>query len=123
MSEVERRLAKARENLVFGRHALSGNFPSEAGRAAYMAAYHSALAFIAARTGKLPKTHSGTRSEFTRLAQTEPTLVRSLSTFLGRAYELKAFADYDQTAPVTPEGAEDSLTEAAIFVDAIATII
>jgi uncharacterized protein (UPF0332 family) len=109
--------------MIFGRHALAGNFASEAGRSAYMAAYHAAQAFIAERTGTVPKTHSGTRSEFTRLAQTEPKLPRALSSFLGRAYELKAFADYSQTAPVGPEAAKEALDEAAHFIQAITNVI
>jgi len=120
VTDIERRLQKARESLAYARHALAGDFAAEAGRAAYMAAYHAAQAFTLSRTGKLPKTHSGARSEFSRLAQAEPAISRTYAAFLGRAYELKAFADYDQAQPVTSAGAADAINEAGCFVELIA---
>jgi uncharacterized protein (UPF0332 family) len=88
-----------------------------------MAAYHVAQALILSRTGKIPKTHAGTRSEFTRLAQTEPTLTRNVTAFLTTAYELKAFADYDQAEPVSAASAEQALAEATRFIAAIAALL
>ena len=52
MSDAARRIVKPRENLGFSRYTLAGAYPEAAGRSAYMAAYHAALAFIVARTGK-----------------------------------------------------------------------
>jgi uncharacterized protein (UPF0332 family) len=72
MNDAERHIVRAREGLVFARYALAGGYTDEAGRSAYMSAYHAALAFIATRTGKSPKTHGGARSEFGRLARDEP---------------------------------------------------
>ena len=69
MSAAEPHILKARESLAFARYALAGEYTQEAGRSAYMAAYHAAMALIVARTGRSPKTHSGTRSEFARLAR------------------------------------------------------
>lgn len=74
MSDAERHILKARENLESARYALPGDHTEEAGRSAYMAAYRAALAFTGARDGKSPKTHSGTRSEFARLARDEPRI-------------------------------------------------
>ncbi len=68
MTDAKRRLQKADSSLAFARHALAGGFAAQAGRAAYMAAYHAAQAHNLSRTGRAPKTHSGARSEFTRLA-------------------------------------------------------
>lgn len=76
MNDAEPHITKARENIVFARYALTGNYTEEAGRRAYMAAYHAAMAFIVSRTGKSPKTHSGARSEFGRLAREEPRISR-----------------------------------------------
>jgi uncharacterized protein (UPF0332 family) len=58
VSDAEGHIVKARESLEFAKYALAGEYTDEAGRGAYMAAYHAALAFISARTGKSPKTHS-----------------------------------------------------------------
>jgi uncharacterized protein (UPF0332 family) len=86
-------IVKARENLEFARNALAGEYAEEAGRSAYMAAFHAALAFIAFRTGKSPGTHSGTRSEFARLARDERRIHRDQVSLLGWSYELKNVAD------------------------------
>ena len=76
MNDAARHIVKARESLGFARYALAGEYTEEAGRSAYMAAYHAALAFTAARSGKSPRTHSGARSEFARLAREEPRVSR-----------------------------------------------
>ena len=68
---------------------LAASYTGEAARSAYMAAFHSAQAFIISRTGKAPKTHSGTRSEFARLARSEPGIARSQVSMLGWSYELR----------------------------------
>ena len=43
----------------------------EAGRAAYLVAFHAAQALIFERTGGTPKTHQGVRWQFGALARTE----------------------------------------------------
>jgi len=69
-------------------------FFEAAGRAAYLAAYHTAQAFILTRTDKVAKTHSGVRSEFARIAKDDPRIERKLASFLAQAYNLKVVADY-----------------------------
>jgi uncharacterized protein (UPF0332 family) len=44
----------------------------DAGRAAYLAAFHAAEALIFERTGKVPKTHKGVNIEFLRLTKDDP---------------------------------------------------
>jgi len=51
-----------------------------AGRAAYLAAFHAAQAFIFESTGKAAKSHNGVRSEFARLTRAEARLDRSFPT-------------------------------------------
>lgn len=87
-----------------------------------MAAYHAALAFIAARTGKSPKTHSGVRSEFARLAREEPRVSREQVSLLGWSYELKNVADYEQEATVSVAEAERAIGEASQLVEMIAAL-
>lgn len=123
MSQADSLIVKARENIAFARYALAGEYTDEAGRSAYMAAYHAALAFIFARTGKSPKTHSGTRSEFARLARDEPRISREQVSLLGWSYELKSVADYDQEHTVSLADAERAINEALQLVDTIAPLI
>jgi uncharacterized protein (UPF0332 family) len=122
VSDAESHIVKARESLGFARYALAGKYTEEAGRSAYMAAYHAALAFISARSGKSPKTHSGTRSEFAHLAREEPRISREQVSLLGWSYELKNVADYGQKATVSLAEAERAIEEAAQLVETIATL-
>jgi len=116
-------LAKARETLEFARYALAGGYSEEAGRSAYMAAYHAALAFIAARTGTSPKTHSGTRSEFGRLARAESRITREQVSLLGWTYELKNASDYGLPHTVMPEDAERAIDGAARLIETVTGIV
>lgn len=123
MNEAEGHLAKARDNIVFARYALAGDYAEEAGRSAYMAAFHAANAFIIARTGKAPKTHSGLRREFARLTREEPRISREQVSLLGWSYELKNAADYEQGHRVSLAEAERAIEEALRLIEAIAAII
>ncbi len=60
---------KARQSLVEARAVADIRLFEAAGRAAYLATYHAAQAFILARTDKVAKTHSGVRSQFARVAK------------------------------------------------------
>lgn len=60
-------LKRARRFLTEAQAIASIELPEAAGRAAYIAAYHVAQAFIFERAGKIAKTHNGVRSEFARL--------------------------------------------------------
>ena len=88
-----------------------------------MAAYHAALAFIAARTGGAPKTHSGARTEFARLARDEPRVAREQVSLLAWSYELKNIADYEQEATISQAEAERAIAEAARLVETIAALV
>jgi uncharacterized protein (UPF0332 family) len=116
-------IALARRNLSFARYALAGGYADKACRAAYLAGSHPALAFIFARSGKSPKTHSGTRSEFVRMARDEPQLTHEQIAFLGWTYELKTSADFGQDLPVPLAEAERAIAEASRMVDGIAAIL
>lgn len=123
MSEAEPHIVKARESPEFARYALAGDYTEEAGRSDYMAAYHAAMAFIVARTAKSPRTHSGARGEFARLAREESRIGRDQVSLLGWAYELKSAADYEQEATVSVAEAERAIKEASQLVETIAALI
>jgi uncharacterized protein (UPF0332 family) len=123
VSNGDPHIIKARESLAFSRYALAGEYTEEAGRSAYMAAYHAAMAFIVTRTGKSPKTHSGARSEFGRLAREETGISREQVSLLGWSYELKNAADYEQGATVSLRDAERAIEEASQLVETIAILV
>jgi len=116
-------IGKARALLEQARYLLAGDFIDGAGRDAYMASFHAALAFIVQQTGKEPKTHSGTRSEFARLARDDHRLDRAFTTFLSRGFVLKVAADYDHEEPLAVAETGQLIDEAARMVDAIAAIL
>ncbi len=117
MTVGDTHLEKARTSLAFARFTLGGGYAEEAGRGAYMAAFHAAMAFIEARTGKHPKTHKGVRIEFTALAKNEAEITADQIRVLGWTYEMKSVADYSLSAEATVEEVEDSIREATGLVD------
>jgi hypothetical protein len=63
------------------------------------------------------------RSEFARVARTEPWLGQAFSRFLATAYEVKSFADY-ATEPqnVSSEAARAAIESAERMIDSIADV-
>ena len=118
-------LDKARQTFAGSARVAAINLPVAAGRAAYLAAYHAAQAFIFDRTGKISKTHSGARSEFARLAKDGPLIDRAFTAFLAQAYTLKEIADYGvgPDARVTIAEAREAIETAARFVDEMSCLI
>jgi uncharacterized protein (UPF0332 family) len=123
--EAERSLEKADQCLATGRAELGINLSSEAGRNAYLAAFHAARAFIFERTDRLLRRHESVQREFTRLAEHEPGIDKDFPVFLTQAYNLKAVADYE-TGPgsiVPPQRAAAALDTATRFVDCIRRLL
>jgi uncharacterized protein (UPF0332 family) len=96
-----------------------------AGREAYLAAYHTAEAFLHHRTGKIAKTHRGLRSEFARLARGEPRIDPEFVRFLANAYEIKSIADYfsEPDTHVSLDQAHLTIEAAGRLIDCIAGLI
>lgn len=118
-------LEKARELLEQAEAVLRIGFPAAAGRAAYLAGYHAAQALIFEREDRVLKTHGGVRAEFNRLIKDDARFDIELRAFLGRAYNLKAIADYE-TGPnstVSLERAAEALSVAHRFVAMIEKLI
>lgn len=92
--EAKEHLDKARRCLTRARTILAAGVGEDAGRNAYLAAFHAAQALIAERTGKDSKTHRGVHTQFARLTRNEPRLGRELRQFLPQAYDIKSIADY-----------------------------
>jgi uncharacterized protein (UPF0332 family) len=88
-------LRKARQCLGYARVNFGVGLGNDAGRNAYLCAFHSAQAFIFERTGKVAKSHQGVHTEFNRLAKDEPRINLDVRRFLPQAYNLKAVADYE----------------------------
>ena len=93
--ESQRYLEKAGQCLSNAHANLGIGLGNDAGRNAYLAAFHAAQALIFERAGKIAKTHRGVQSEFTRLAKDQPGLDKDFPVFLTQAYNLKAVADYE----------------------------
>ena len=118
-------LVKARELLEEAEAVLAVKRYNAAGRAAYLAAFNAAQALISERTDRSVKTHRGVRTELHRITKDDPRFDPELRTFLARAYQLKAIADYE-TGPgshITPEQATRAIEEAREFLDAVVALI
>lgn len=88
-------LEKARELLEQAETVLRVGYADAAGRTAYLAGYHAAQALIFEREDRVFKTHKGVHGEFARHARDDLRVDADLRAFLGRAYQLKAIADYE----------------------------
>jgi len=77
------------------------------------------------KQGRSPKSHSDVQSEFALLVRDEPVIDRDLRAFLGRAYNLKAIADYETGpgAKVSTTQATEAIAAARGFVAAIVGLI
>jgi len=123
--EATRYLEKAQKCLTSAKTSLTVNLTNDAGRSAYLAAFHAAQALIFERTGKIAKTHRGVNFEFARLVRDTPQLDDGLPRFLQRAYNLKAVADYE-TGPdsdIEPVRAAAAVADARNFVAAIRCVL
>lgn len=104
---------------------LGVNLHEDAGRAAYLASFHAAQAFIFENLGKVFKTHKGVQSEFLRLTKDDSRFGSGLRVFLSQAYNLKAIADYEEgeDSPLFAERSAAAIETAARFVDCIAVLL
>src|SRR5690242_1757037 len=73
---------------------LSAKLYEDAARAAYLACFQVAQAYIFERSGKASKSHHGVQTEFFRLSKDDVTIDQGLRRFLSEAYAFKAVADY-----------------------------
>ena len=122
--EIGEHLDKARECLARAKIILGAGVGEDAGRDAYMAAFHAAQALILARFGRVVKTHRGVHRLFSQLAKNE-TRLRAFSRFLSQAYNLKDIADYElgPEAAVPLDRASAAIDMAERFVDRAAEIL
>jgi uncharacterized protein (UPF0332 family) len=118
-------LAKGADLLERAPALLAQNFTDEAGRAAYLAGFHTVQAFLFEKTARSPKTHNGVQTEFARLTKDEPAVDREVRAFLSKTYNLKAIADYE-TGPgskVTHQQATEAIEAAKSFVTTVTALI
>jgi uncharacterized protein (UPF0332 family) len=96
-------------------------WPDESARAASLAAFHAAQALIFEQTNKAPKTHHGVHQQFARLTRQASALDAELHGFLGRAYNMKAAADYgtDPGMQINRDRAAAAAETAKRFVSAV----
>ena len=93
--ETAQFLEKARRLLHDAAAMLAIDLNEAAGRTAYLAGFHAAQAFLSEQTGRTVKTHKGVHAEFQRLTKDDAHFGPELWSFLSRAYNWKAIADYE----------------------------
>ena len=123
--EADRFLRKARRHLARANIMLGVNLHEDAGRAAYLASFHAAQAFIFEGIGKVFKTHKGVQSEFLRLTRDDSRFGSEFRVFLSQAYNLKSIADYEEgeDSPFFAERSAAATETSARFVDFIAGLL
>lgn len=123
--ESGRFLAKSEKLLAEAEVMIGVGLNDAAGRTAYLAGFHAAQAYVFERLGGVVKTHNGLQSEFLRLTRGDDRLGPSARSFLSRAYNLKAIADYETgpDAEITPDRARSAVRGAQAFVTQVAAAI
>jgi uncharacterized protein (UPF0332 family) len=86
-------IEQARECLRRAHVIHAAGIGEDAGRNAYMAAFHGAQALVFERLGRVAKTHRGIRTLISGFAKGQPEL-REFSQFLTQSYDLKQTVDY-----------------------------
>jgi uncharacterized protein (UPF0332 family) len=123
--QAERFLHNADDHLGRGQAMIAARLNDDAGRAAYLAAFHAAQAIIFERTGKVYKSHKGVNIEFLRLTKNDPHFSPEQRGFLSKAYDFKAVADYDTgpIAEVSSQEAVDAVEAARKFVATVRRVL
>ena len=123
--QAERFLQNADDHLERGRTMIADGLNYDAGRAAYLAAFHAAQALIFERIGKAFKSHKGVNIEFLRLTKDDPRFPPEQRGFLSKAYDFKAVADYDTglITEVSSQEAADAVEAARKFVATIRHVL
>ena len=112
------RLERAREDLLAGANALnSGDFRVCANRA-YYAIFHACRAMLVLR-GMDFKKHSAVIAHFRLEYVKTGVFGAELSKILGKAFEIRTEADYEDFFIISREDVEKQLANANTFVDAI----
>ena len=88
--------------LARGLRMLEADLIEDAGRAAYLAAFHASQALIQERENRTLKTHRGVQSEFFKLIRDDASVPADLRGFVSPAYAFKTIADYDPLTSVPP---------------------
>jgi uncharacterized protein (UPF0332 family) len=104
---------------------LEADLVEDAGRAAYLAAFHAAQALIYQRQNRVLKTHHGVQSEFSKLVKDDPSIPADLRGFVSRAYSFKTIADYDPltSVPPTAEDARTAIETAGRLIEEVVRLI
>jgi len=123
--ETEKFLDIAHNMLGRGLRMLEADLIEDAGRAAYLTAFHAAQALIHERENRTLKTHRGVQSEFSKLIRDDLSIPADLRGFVSRAYAFKTIADYDPLTSVLPtqEDARIAIETAGRFVEEILRLI
>jgi uncharacterized protein (UPF0332 family) len=123
--ETEKFLDIAHNMLGRGLRMLEADLIEDAGRAAYLTAFHAAQALIHERENRTLKTHRGVQSEFSKLIRDDLSIPADLRGFVSRAYAFKTIADYDPLTSVLPtqEDARIAIDTAGRFVEEILRLI
>ena len=122
--EVAAHIEVARGDLTDAKKLASLGFIKIAARCTYRAAFHPAEAYIFERNAKVTKTHSGVRTELSRLLKGTPFVGEPLPAFLARSYRFKEISDYGKPGDIVTEAEMRGAIEGAErFVDRIVEML
>lgn len=87
---------------------------------AYYAMFHAVRAIFLQTTGSSPKKHASVVSQFSLLSRDRRVEFRRAAENLRDIQDRRIRADYNDTARISPEAAEDALRKSTEFLDLVA---
>jgi uncharacterized protein (UPF0332 family) len=113
---AERQLAQAER-------ALKAELFEMAAREAYLVALSATRAIIFEKTGNAPKTHSGARTQLSKLIRDGLAIDAAFMSFLASGFEIKSDVDYGPVTPIRKESAEHAIAKARQFLVAAKAVL
>jgi uncharacterized protein len=116
---IKYRLEQAETALGDARFLLEGDrSPQGIVNRAYYAMFYAALALLQ-KIGMVPSKHTGVISLFDTEFALKGLFPKELSRSFHKAFELRQVSDYRTFKPISKENAQETLSKAAYFVDAV----
>lgn len=116
---IKYRLEQAKTAVEDARFLLEGSrSPQSVVNRAYYAMFYAALALLQ-KIGKVPSKHTGVISLFDTEFALKGIFSKKLSKDFHKAFEMRQVSDYKTFKPVAMERAEETLSNAVRFVDAV----
>lgn len=115
-SRVQNYLLKAKNDLEEARLLLTAEYPDGACNRAYYALFDCLMSLLHSTDGPVPKTHTGTHTEFRKRFILAGIFDRSSSDTITELFNLRQGSDYEIDFDISLDDAQDAVEKATEFI-------